>query len=425
MELDFVNRSRELAELDAHAREGGLLVIFGRRRVGKTRLLTHWLGRRKGLYSQAIEAAVAQQLEQVVADVGHGLTSPVSPKNFAELLALLDQQAGDFILCLDELPYLVASDPSLPSVLQRWLDHRKKKRSSLILSGSSTRMMNDLFLNRAAPLFGRARKILDVAPMGYGAFCKACRQNPSSRDSFVRFAMVGGVPKYWELVHRGQSAVDLATELFFGSAPAMEFEPSRLLKDEGVTGLNAQAVLEAVGRGAPKPSEIAARLGVPQTNLSRLFQILLDARLLTRELPWGESVRTSKRTLYRISDPTLRFWFHVYSPHRSRWQTYSRAEQEKLLHDHASTVFEDQLRATWPEAGRYWDGTVELDVVREDAQGRLVVGEVKFGPVAKSAKATLLRAVEHRFSQTKLAQRYPKPKFELLDAGALELLAKR
>lgn len=425
MELEFVNRAAELAELDAHAREGGLLVIFGRRRVGKTRLLVHWLRRSKGLYSQAIEAARAQQLEQVLADVQHGLTTPVVPKSFGELLALLDQEPDDFILCLDELPYLVATDPSLPSVLQRWIDHRKKKRSSLILSGSSTRMMNDLFLNRAAPLFGRARKILEVAPMGYGAFCKACRQNPAAKDSFVRFALVSGIPKYWELLHRGQSAVDLATELFFGSAPAMEFEPSRLLKDEGIAGLSAPAVLEAVGRGAHKPSEIAGRLGVPQTSLSRLFQILLDARLLTRELPWGESLRTTKRTLYRISDPTLRFWFQVYSPHRSRWRSYSRAEQEKLLHDHASTVFEDQVRASWPEAGRYWEGGVELDLVREDRGGRLLVAEVKWATLTKSAKAAALRALEERFARTKLAGRYAKPAFEIFDATALRILAKR
>ncbi len=423
MELDFVNRTRELAELDAHAREGGLLVVFGRRRVGKTRLLTHWLRRRAGLYSQAIEAAVPQQLQQVLEDVGHGFSTPVTPRSFGELLALLDVERGDFVLCLDELPYLVASDPTLPSVLQRWLDHRKKKRSSLILSGSSTRMMNDLFLNRSAPLFGRARKIIDVAPMSYPAFCRACGQNPSSKDSFIRFSMVGGVPKYWELVRRSQSPSQLADELFFGASPAMEFEPSRLLKDEGIAGLSAPAVLEAVGRGAHKPSEIAGRLGVPQTSLSRLFSVLLDARLLTRELPFGESLRTTKRTLYRIGDPTLRFWFQVYSPHRSRWRTYGKAERDKLLHDHASTIFEDQLRARWPEGGRYWEADVELDLVREE-RGRLVVSEVKWTTLTKTGKEALLERLEARFQRTALAVKWPKPRFEALDATAIRMLAK-
>jgi hypothetical protein len=419
MELDFVNRTHELKELDAHARAGGLLVVFGRRRVGKTRLLTHWLSRRKGLYSQAIEASKDQQLQQVFDDVRGGLSSSIIPRSFGELLELLDLEPRDFVLCLDELPYLVASDPTLPSVLQRWVDHRKKKNSTLILSGSSTRMMNDLFLNRSAPLFGRARKIVEVAPMSYAAFCKACGQNPVARESFVRFALVGGVPKYWELVRRGQQPIDLAEELFFGSSPALEFEPSRLLKDEGVVGLTAPAVLEAVGRGAHKPSEIAARLATPQTSLSRLLQVLLDARLLTRELPFGESVRTTKRTLYRLADPTLRFWFQVYSPHRSRWRTYAKDQKQKLLEDHASTVFEDHLRARWPGSARYWEADLELDIVREEGAG-LAVREVKWVMLTRGERSVLRDRLEARFHKTQLAAKYPKVRFEVLDSTELK-----
>ena len=84
------------------------------------------------------------------------------------------QKKKRWILCLDEFPYLVNSDPSLPSMLQRWLDHSQPKQSLLLLSGSSTRMMNDLFLNRSAPLYGRARKLVHVRPMSYAAFCGAC-----------------------------------------------------------------------------------------------------------------------------------------------------------------------------------------------------------------------------------------------------------
>ncbi|MEW5739480.1 MAG: ATP-binding protein [Myxococcota bacterium] len=423
MELKFVNRKRELAELDEHAKAGGLLVLFGRRRVGKTRLLTHWLRARDGLYSQAIEASKEQQLEQVYLDVREGLGTSLAPRAFADLLELIDLQPKDRILCLDEFPYLVAADPSLPSVVQRWLDHRKRKRSSLILSGSSTRMMNDLFLNRGAPLFGRARKLLEIAPMSYGAFCRACGQNPAARDAFTRFALVGGVPKYWEMVRRGDSPVALAEELFFGPSPYLEFEPARLLRDEGITGLTPTAVLEAVGRGAEKPSEIAARVGTPQTNLGRLFQVLLDARVLERQLPFGESVRTTKRTLYRLADPTLRFWFRVYSPHRTRWAGHSDAEKRKLLDDHASTVFEDCLRARWPGASRYWESDVELDLVREDGEG-LVVSEVKWGTRTKSERIGALAALEARFQKTALRAKYARVRFELLDSSELAALAR-
>jgi AAA+ ATPase superfamily predicted ATPase len=99
---------------------------------------------------------------------------------------------------------------------------------------------------------------------------------------------------------------------------------------------------------------------------------LLDASVLAREIPFGESMRSTKKTRYRIQDPALRFWFQVYSPHRTRWQAYSRAEKEKLIHDHASTVFEDYCRSQHPSATRYWEADVEFDYVRDEGKRAVV-----------------------------------------------------
>jgi AAA+ ATPase superfamily predicted ATPase len=216
VELEFINRTEELKELESAAKAGGLLVVFGRRRVGKTRLLTRWLKPQEGLYSQAIEAATGIQIEQVMQDIGSTLDARITPKNWNELLELLSLQKGRTILCLDEFPYLVASDPSLPSVIQRWLDHRRPKQFTLVLSGSSASTMNDLFLNRSAPLYQRARKLLHVEPMSYAAFCGACGIKNSEMESFTRYSLVGGIPKYWEFVETRATALDLAVELFFG-----------------------------------------------------------------------------------------------------------------------------------------------------------------------------------------------------------------
>ncbi|HXV48291.1 MAG TPA: ATP-binding protein, partial [Candidatus Binatia bacterium] len=312
MRLEFVDRDAELRELDAAAKRGGLLVVYGRRRVGKTRLLGQWLEGRDGLYSQAIEAQRDLQIQQVFHDLRARLETQIVPKTWPELLEILALQKRRWVLCLDEFPYLTAVDASLPSQLQRWLDHSLPRGCLLILSGSSTRMMHDLFLHRAAPLYGRATKLLQVKPMDYPAFCRACGQPDGDVQSFEKFSCVGGIPKYWEFVERDRDVVALAESLYFDFAPYMEQEPQRILRDEGVIGLNALAVLEAVGRGAERPSEMAGRLGTAQTNLSRLLQQLLDASILRRELPFGESVRSTKKTLYRIHDPTMRFWFRVY-----------------------------------------------------------------------------------------------------------------
>lgn len=419
MELTFTNRTDELKELDAAARTGGLLVLFGRRRVGKTRLLTQWLKPRNGLYSQAIEAAAAIQIEQVMRDIGPALKTNITPKNWTELLELFSRQQDHAILCLDEFPYLVASDPSLPSVLQRWLDHQRPKGFTLLLAGSSARAMNDCFLNRAAPLYQRARKLVQVEPMNYRAFCEACGLRPGEQESFTQFSLVGGIPKYWEFVEAKASALELADELFFGRSAFLEDEPLRILRDENIAGLTALSVLEAVGRGAAKPSEIAARLGTAQTNLGRTFQQLLDASILTREIPFGESLRSTKRSHYRIQDPALRFWFQVYSPYRTRWQTCHRGEREKLLHDHASTVFEDYCRQQHPDAARYWESDVEFDSVYDD-HGCAVVTEVKYKKLSSSERRHLERHLADGWQRCALARRFREVRFEILDTARLE-----
>ena len=421
MNLDFVNRVKEQEELAAAARKGGLLVIFGRRRVGKSRLLRQWLAVNGGMYSQAIEGPQDMQIRQVFEDIKGQLGTQIMPKTWPEMFEVLSLQKKPWVLCLDEFPYLTAADGSLPSQLQRWIDQALPKGCLLILAGSSTRMMNDLFLNRSAPLYGRAHKLLQVKPMDYEAFCQACGLKTAAMSSFEQFSLVGGIPKYWEFVEKGADAIALAEALYFDFAPYMEQEPQRILRDEGVIGANAVSVLEAVGRGAERPSEIAMRLGTAQTNLSRLLQQLLDASVLERELPYGESVRTTKKILYRIADPTMRFWFRVYSPHRSRWMTYTEEEKQKLIHDHASTVFEDMCRARYPGASRYWEKDVELDIVAPDPDNAnaLLVAEVKWQKLSAADRRQVHSQLEGKCQRCALARKHPKVRFEVLDASEL------
>jgi len=422
VKLEFVNRTDELRELETAARRGGLLVVFGRRRVGKTRLLRHWMDRRVGMFSQALEGPVEMQVGQVFADIRDQLETRIEPRSWEDLLELLGLQKKPWVLCLDEFPYLTARDPSLPSRLQRWLDHGIPEGCLLILAGSSMRMMHDLFLHRAAPLYGRAHKLLQVGPMGYQAFCLACGLDSAAESSFEKFSCVGGIPKYWEFVEPGKDVVDVVESLFFDFAPYMEQEPRRILNDEGLAGANALAVLEAIGRGAVRSSEIAARLGTAQTNLSRLLQQLMDASVLARDLPYGESSRTTKRTLYSIQDPAIRFWFGVYSSHRSLWRSYSKEKKNLLIHGHAASVFEDWCRNLYPGAQRYWDKFSEIDLVCPDPEdpARLLVGEVKWKYLTASEHSTILGDLKERWSRCALGSRHPKVRFQIFDATRIE-----
>jgi AAA+ ATPase superfamily predicted ATPase len=139
-------------------------------------------------------------------------------------------------------------------------------------------------------------------------------------------------------------------------------------------------------------------------------------------MPFGESVRTTKKILYRIQDPTMRFWFRVYSPHRSRWMNYTAEERNKLIHDHASSVFEDACRARFPGATRYWEKDIELDLVAEDPQNAkcLVVAEAKWRKLSAAERRHVLVQLEARWKRTTLSQKHPKVRFEVFDATAIK-----
>jgi uncharacterized protein len=418
MGLVFVNRIKEQAELAHAARKGGLLIVFGRRRVGKSRLLGHWLRVNGGMYSQAIEGTQEMQIRQVFDDIKDQLDAQIVPKSWPELLELLRLQKKPWKLCLDEFPYLTSTDSTLPSQLQRWVDHKMPPGCLLILAGSSTCMMHDLFLNRTAPLYGRAQKIIQVKPMDYAAFCDASSLKMNDLATFEQFSLVGGIPKYWEFVEKGAGPVELAESLYFDFAPYMEQEPQRILRDEGVTGAGAINVLEAIGRGAERASEIALRLGVAQTNLGRIFQQLIDSSVLERELPYGESLRTTKKVLFRISDPTIRFWFRVYSPHQTRWRTYTLEQKTKLIHDHASTVFEDVCRARFPGCSRYWEKDIEIDIVAPDPENPkgIVVAEVKWRKLTAAERRHVMSQLEQKWQRTVLSKKHSQVRFLVLDA---------
>lgn len=109
----------------------------------------------------------------------------------------------------------------------------------------------------------------------------------------------------------------------------------------------------------------------------------------------------------------------MYSPHQSLWRTYAVAQKEKLIHDHAATVFEDFCRARFPGAQRYWERDVELDLVAPDPDDgkRLLVAEVKWRRLSAAERKNVLRQLEGKWSHCSLRARYPRVRFAVFDAS--------
>jgi hypothetical protein len=386
--------------------------------VGKTVLIEQLQKRHKErriFYSQAIEGPEALQVSQICSDM-QPLLPDIALTNWLDFFKLLASVTEPTTVVFDEFPYLVKTQPSLPSILQRWLDHQRPAQMQLIILGSSQTMMHDTFLAGSSPLYERANEIIFVQPMSYRYFCEAKSLEPMDHKNYLKYSMVGGVPKYWEFIDAKSDVISVADKLFFESGARLEYEPDRLLKDENIRGEQGKAILELIGRGAHRPSEMANRLGMKQTSLSPPLQLLREASLIKRDVPFGESVRSTKRTLFRIEDHCLRFWYSVYSPNRSIWSKRSTAEKMKLIKDHAAESFEADYRKQFLDAQRYWESDLEFDSVRyaDATKLNIIISELKFRKLSSPDRNTISQDVLRQFSRSKLAQKY-KAEVEVID----------
>ena len=431
--LKFVNREKEKIFLHDEFSASNLIVLFGRSRIGKTRLLEEWL--RTGeiqnyIFSRSIKGTAKVQLEQLFDDIDTRLKIGVAPRSYVELFKLLDTYAKGMaerlLIVIDEFPYLVAEDESLPSIIQSWLDRNEAGPICLCLLGSAQAMMHKTFLSESSPIYKRARRVLKLKPMSYQHFCECLRLTPAEPDNFVKYSMVGGIPKYWQYVDKSAGILELAESLFFDEMSFFESEPDTVLGDENIASSLAIALLHAIGRGSSKPSELAGRVGIKSTDLARPLKILLDTFLVRVEIPFGLSMRSTKSRLYHISDVVLKFWYEVYAPHRSKWSCYCKEDKLKLLRDHASKVLEDAYRSCFPGAGRYWENPTsvysgcEFDCVRIDDSAKndkgLIIDEVKWTKPPALQMEKMKEDIAAKFNACKLAQMgYLAKKIQVVD----------
>ena len=413
--MKFIDRTGELNRLEALARnsEGGLAVLWGRRRVGKTGLLLEWSNGHDGLYTVADQSAPTVQREflaEAVSTRFPGFGSVVYPhwRSFLSRLANEAVRSGwNGPIIFDEFPYLVASDDSLASVFQNWIDHEATRaKLTVAVAGSSQRMMQGLALHPESPLYGRSRVQLEIRPLPLGHMRAALRIS-SAAKTVQAYTFWGGIPRYWELAEEYSEDLDEAVDRCVLDPLSPLFrEPERLLLEETPPAISVRPVLDMIGAGVHRVSELAGRLGVPATALSRPLARLIELGLVTRERPYGASERTGKRSLYRIADPFFRLWFRVVAPNRAvltqapsetrktLWRRYRPglvAESwEELcrrcvpaLHETSSDLGK---LGPWEPAKRYWrGGEPEWNIVARSVDGRrLLLGEAKWSVGPKS-----------------------------------------
>lgn len=407
--MEFIDRQQELQRLEraASARDGGLVVLWGRRRVGKTRLLVEWC-RKRGIYWVADTSAAPLQLRNFAETVAGKLPgfSDVDYRDWTSLLRRLAREASAVgfrgPIVIDELPYLLTSSPELPSVLQSFVDHdMKQAQLVLALAGSSQRMMQGLALSPNAPLYGRASELFKLVPLPPGCIVDALGGG-DSLQAVRAYAVWGGIPRYWELAAAFDDLRRAVDALVLDPMGPLHDEPNRLLLEETPSAVALRPILDVIGAGAHRLSEIAGRIGQPATSLARPIARLQELDLVLRETPFGDPERGTKRALYKLADPFLALWFSLIAPKRSALVQLPRAGRLRLfdaafprlvaavwesLCRNAVPRLSESLAGEYGPAARHWSaGGNEWDVVAESLRGeRLLLGEVKWTEKAPTA----------------------------------------
>ena len=401
--MNFVDRIEETARLrDALSREkSSLVVVYGRRRLGKSTLIKRVLSdgdvyfladRSEGQHQRTLLAKV---VAQVFPDFDK-LTYPDWESLFRAVNYRTDKR---FTLCLDEFPYLVEQSPELPSVLQKLVDEKQLKYN-LVLCGSSQNMMYGLFLDSTAPLYGRADEIMRLTPIRLPYIQEALDLDAVS--SVEEYAVWGGVPRYWELRENRNSLSDALWHNILSINGTLYEEPIKLFQDDVKDIVKTSTIMSYIGSGANRLSEIAARCNEPATNLSRPLKKLIDLGFLEKDVPFGIDEKNAKKSLYKIADPFMAFYYQFVVPNRSFIELGRRLPLEQALAAHfpeyVSMHWEKLCRdavtgnmvngIVYGKAKRWWGPLlnedkkpeqIEIDVMAESLDKKyLLVGECKW-----------------------------------------------
>jgi AAA+ ATPase superfamily predicted ATPase len=401
--VKFVNRLEELARLNRllKSKTSAVAVIYGRRRVGKSRLILEWIRPHRGIYYMADESTPPLQRAHFAAAISKVLPG-FSDVEYPDWEAFFSRLARDAIqakwrgpLVIDELPYLIAASPELPSVLQRFIDTDAKKAKLIIaLCGSSQRMMQGAILEPTSPLYGRAQEILKLRPISIGYLGQALKLK-NSRAIVETYAIWGGIPRYWELLQKVKgSFFNKLDQIALDPMGPLHEEPSRLLLEE--SAMHLKPILDAIGMGNHRLSDVGTRIGLSTTSLVRPIDRLVELDLLQKEYPYGVDEQNSKRTLYKIKDPFLRFWFNVVASRRSWLSQVSPALRIQMVKKHLPNLFswawEELCRLAVPlmskklkgcsfgPAARFWQAQgPEWDVIAQSMDHKTtLIGEAKW-----------------------------------------------
>ena len=406
--MDFIGRASELATLNAeYTRESGFVVVYGRRRVGKTTLIKEFIKDKRAFYFLATTESEAQSRKRFASVLSRGMNNPMLAKvTFDDWLDLFQLVADDHpdeekVLVIDEFPYLAKTNSDFPSILQNaWDEILKDHHVMLILSGSLISMMKKHALSYDSPLYGRRTAQIRLMPLPFTDVYAA--QNMSFEDTVMQYAITGGVPKYMELFRPDEPLIEQIQRVILSKNGFLYEEPDFLLNEEVQAPVNYFSVLKAISDGNHKLSKIGLSIGQESSAITPYLKTLMDLGYVAKHVPITvKNPERSRKGLYYVADNFIRFWFSYVYPFKGELelgnqqivldqmekdfqQKFVAFSYESICRDiFAELCRRQQIEFTPSRIGAYWcndhEDDTEIDVAAVDNRNRrLFLGECKY-----------------------------------------------
>ena len=402
----FIGREKELDALEKLYKSGKFefVVIYGRRRVGKTALINHFIDDKKAVYFTGVESNGKQNLENLSKSIMEFSCGIQTETYFASYQAALEYvfklaEKERVVFTIDEYPYVARASKSLASTLQLLIDkYKDKSKLMLILCGSSMSYMEDHVLAYKAPLYGRRTAQMKIMPFDFEESC-AYFSGLSDEDKALMYGIVGGTPQYLLQMSDKLSVEENIKNTYLNPMSFLYEEPINLLKQEVREPAIYNAIITAIATGYSRMFEISTKVGEDSNVCSNYIKNLINLGIIKKETPYGE--KASRKSIYAIEDNMFYFWYRFVVNNNSviaRGATdlvYKRIESQ--LCDYMERVFEEictqylwkqLIKGNMPiefvSLGRWWGNDpirkcqTEIDIMGEQDSNAAIFAECKW-----------------------------------------------
>jgi len=392
-ELDFLNRKWQ-------EKKPQLIIIYGKRRVGKTELSIRFAKDKPHVYFLCERIAAHKQLKKFTEVIAEYFKDEFLPeegfRDWETVFKYIYKKGQKIIIIIDEFPYLAESDKSVPSAFQKaWDLYLKESKICLLLVGSSISMMEETTLFHKAPLYGRRTGQILVKPFAFKDV-KEFFPEKSFEEILSIYSIVGGTPLYLSKFC-GRNYIDVIKKEILQKGQPLYEEVEFLLREELKEPRNYFVILEALSLGKSKLSEIINETGFDKSMTSRYLSILDSLQITRKEIPVTEKLpEKSRRGIYFIDDNFFNFWFRFVFRNRTfleenrvneviRKITKVMAELLARNYEKVSieiikdAILSKKLPVDFEMYGRWWDRNEEIDVVALNRRtNEILFGEVKW-----------------------------------------------